>query len=220
MGGRTRSIRPRVPRAGLGPPKVLLRLLDPAGQVLFPVRDFKARAANRLLKGKEVRVFLSALDESWRVRMSKDFGLINPNYVLLRGFVTGPHCIPPLESLISSKKNMRANLSLENWPRKHDPGRAAGGCAWGSADGESGGAHQGKSHRCTGTGRRLKSFDAGQIEPGQAIELLHCNDAEMTMEDCGFIIECGIAGPGHTLPTNPGSHYIGGHGVPMDASED
>jgi len=102
-----------------------LQFLDPAGYAVFPVRNFKTRAAARLLKGKEVRVFSDALDGKRRVLMSKVCSVGNPNRTT--GFLLWfrNHCISIPEPFVPRKRSIGVLLP-GSMPRRHEPGLSAG----------------------------------------------------------------------------------------------
>ncbi len=101
MVGRTGSIRPEVPRASGSPPEHVLLFFALAGRGIFPARRFQTRM-EKLPFGRQVRVFMDALDEFCGVGMSKANASRDLNCVAKCELSICNHCTPPSDRFVSS----------------------------------------------------------------------------------------------------------------------
>jgi hypothetical protein len=204
MVGRTRRIRPRAPRASGTPPRHVVQFFVSAGNENFPARKLGTRAAKRLLKSKEVRVFLQALDDSLGVGMSKAKVLRDPNCVTRREFLLSYHCTPPSDRFVSRMATPETLESQGNPFRKRGLGQAARRLASGSI--HSGGwranAQRDESHQ-SAYGERGTGLDAGQTDIGRAFKLLNRAGAGTWMGDGGMHGELRTAVTSQAIPANP-----------------
>jgi len=201
MAGRTRIIRPTDPRAGDTPPRVSVQCLDVAGQGRFPALIFETRAANRLLKGKEARVFSVALDGMWRALMSKVQTAGNPNRVSGSELWYRNHCNPTLEPFAPSTRNIGNSRPIGSVSGEREPGQATG-------RGVPSRSHA-NTWRSNKPGARLnqsaevgrgEQFDAGLSGNGQTTKLHGFVEIERTSEDSGLCGAVEYRSPGYTFP--------------------
>jgi len=119
MVGRTGSIRPEVPRACHRSSRHVLLFFILAGHENFPARRFGTRA-KKLPKGKQVPVFLGALDQFCGVGMSKANASRDLNCVANRELLISNHCTPPSDRFVSRIVLVGTLGSLRSpyWKRK------------------------------------------------------------------------------------------------------
>jgi hypothetical protein len=136
--------------------------------------------------------------------MSKAIATKSPNTVVHRSFISGNHCIPIFETLISCTGSMWIIWPLDT--RKLNPGQVAGGRALGYIDGYSGSgdSHRGEPHRnaraaCEMTIRANRSGIVRAVRP------IHYVDAESPVMDGGSLDEGRCAGPASPPPAIPTS---------------
>jgi hypothetical protein len=180
MVGRTRSIRPKVPRASGSPPRHVLQFFVLAGQEVFPARRLEAWAAERPPKGKEVRVFSKALDESKGVGMSRAEVSRDPSWVLIRNFLVPNHCTPPSVRFVFGIAIPGAFGSLGRPSPKHKPGKTTGGYVLGQIHSVAwcGVTKQYESYRSAYGGHEIE-LDVSQIDIGPTpglLELHRCRN--------------------------------------------
>ncbi len=206
MVGRTRSIRPRAPRASGTPPRDVLQFFVSAGNESFPAHKLETRAAKRLLKSKEVRVFLQALDDSLGVGMSKAKFLRDPNCVTRREFLLSNHCTPPSDRFVPRMVTPETLESHGNPFRKRGPRQAARRLASDrihSGD-RCASAQRDELHQ-SAYGERGTGLDAGQTDIRQAFKLLNRAGAGTWMGDGGMHSEFRDAVTAQAIPANPKS---------------
>jgi hypothetical protein len=203
MVGRTRSIRPKAPQASVTPPRDVLQFFVSAGNEVLPARKLETRAAERLLKGKEVRVISDALDEKLGVGMSKAKASRDPRCVTSCEFLLSNHCTPPSDRFVFRMATPGALKTRGNPLRKREPGQAARELApcWFQPGGWRGNAQQDESHQ-SANGKRGTWLDAGHTDIGQTAKLLNRGGAGTWMGDGGMHSEFGNVVPAHTTPAN------------------
>ena len=126
MAGRTGSIRPDDPRAGDSLPEDDVQRLDLAGHAQFPANSFETRAASKLLKGNNVRVFSDALDGNWSVWMSKANAVQSPKYATGRELWSTNDCNLTSEQLVPNMRSVM-NLTLFGSPSRRSKPRQTTG---------------------------------------------------------------------------------------------
>ncbi len=146
---------------------------------------FRTRAANRLLNGKELRVFSVALDGMWRDLMSRVHTEGNPKRVSGFELWYRNHCNPTLETFAPRTRNIGNSNPIGSMSRRQDPGQAMGCGAFN------------RSHTKT---RRGGQLDAGQSGNGQMSKLHGCVETAKKNEDSGLCGAVQYRSPGHTFP--------------------
>jgi hypothetical protein len=181
-------------------PQNVLQFFVLAGSAVLPARCFETRVADRLLKGKEVRVLLDALDKNWRFWMSKADTPRRSNSVARCDFILRNHCTPPSERFVSRKVMHRIVWSFgsTDWNRK--PGQVAGACVSGVI---------GRTSQCDKTRDELHLSAYGEHETGPGSDQIaigqNLNRAVAGMTKAGGGMHMGIRSAlvGHAFPATP-----------------
>ena len=212
MVGWTGKVRPRVPRASDSPHRCVLQFFVSAGCVKFPARMLKTRAADKLSKGKEVRVFLEALDGICGVGMSKAKASREPNCVTDLESLICNHCNPPSGRFVYSVVIVGALRSHRSPSRKRKVWPATEDCAQRRSD-------HGARYENEQKGESLQSvnceqvpeFGTCQIEIERSSRLLNQAGAGKAMSCSGM--QCGLrfAFASYAFRGNPTSHRLEGY---------
>ena len=203
MVGRTGIIRPELPGASGSPPKHVLQFFALAGRGIFPARKLVTRS-DKLPKGKEVRVFLAALDENCGVGMSKANASSYPNCVTSCESFICNHCTPPSDRFVSSIVLVGALGSHRSPSREHKVWHAVEDCAQRRSDN---GAERENEQRDeslqSAYGEHVIESGAGQIMIGQMSSLLNRADAGMAKGGGRMHCELRFVFTSHAFQANP-----------------
>ena len=167
--------------------RYVLQFFVSAGYVRFPARNLKTRAADKLSKSKEVRVFLDVLDVNCGVGMSKANAPRDPNCVTNCESLICNHCTPPSDRFVHSVVIVGALGSHRRPSWKSKVGQVSEDCAQRrSNDGGICENEQRDESLQSAYGKRVINFGAGQIKIGRPFRLLNCAGAGTVKGDGGM----------------------------------